>query len=266
MKTIKTFFIVLLLQPLFSLNSYAVSCIDAPNSLAFERCSEARSSSYSGSNSGFMSELGSAWNEGARRSSRELAEMKSRGELNWFQNTIMFILYILFVGFITAIPKTSIVRVILGLVFFIPFAVRFWEYDYIMVILVFLTSFGMIGSYIEQDEERKTKTIENDKQSRNKEKEENKVRDFNFFKAVLKRRYQSHLNSMLKTDLINYARNIGVSSSEQDTKKQIIEKLILFNLNKMLKAELIDYAKKQGAIVKSRYTKAQIIEKIINIK
>lgn len=266
MKIIKTFFIVLLLQPLFSLNSYAVSCIGALSSLAFERCSEARLSGYSGSNSGFVSELGSAWDEGARRSSMELAEMKSRGELNWFENTIMFIFYILFVGFITAIPKTSIVRVILGFVFFIPFAIRFWEYDYIMVILVFLISFFFISSYYEQDEERKTKATEKDKQSRNKEKEENKVRDFNFFKTVLKRRYQSHLNSMLKIDLINHARKIGVTSSEQDTKKKIIEKLILFNLNKMLKAELIAYAKKQSIVIKSRDTKAQIIEKIINNK
>ena len=250
----------------FSSSSYAVSCIDAPNSLAFEACSEARASGYSGSNSGFMSELGRAWDDGARRSSMELTEMKSRGELNWFENTIMFIFYVLFVGFVTAMPKSTIVKIVLGLVFFIPFAIRFWEYDYIMVVLVFMTSFSFIGSYIEQDEEKDMEwsPVQEDKVKETEAKSQ--VRDFKFFQTVSKRRYQSCLNSMLKPDLINYAIEVGVSASEEDTKKQIIEKLLLLNLNKMLKVELIDYAKKQSTIVKSRDTKAQIIKKIIDIK
>ena len=153
---LRTVLVLFLLS--FSSSSYAVSCIDAPNSLAFEACSEARASGYSGSNSGFMSELGRAWDDGARRSSMELTEMKSRGELNWFENTMMFIFYVLFVGSVTAMPKSTIVKIVLGLVFFIPFAIRFWEYDYIMVVLVFMASFGLIGSYIEQEEEKLKKS------------------------------------------------------------------------------------------------------------
>jgi hypothetical protein len=257
---LRTVLVLFLLS--FSSSSYAVSCIDAPNSLAFEACSEARASGYSGSNSGFMSELGRAWDDGARRSSMELTEMKSRGELNWFENTMMFIFYVLFVGSVAAMPKSTIVKIVLGLVFFIPFAIRFWEYDYIMVVLVFMASFGLIGSYIEQEEEKDM--VQEDKVKETEAKSQ--VRDFKFFKTVSKRRYQSYLNSMLKPDLINYAIEIGVSASEKDTKKQIIEKLLLLNLNKMLKVELIDYAKKQSTIVKSRDTKAQIIKKIIDIK
>jgi len=279
---IKTVVLILLLQLSFSSSSYAVSCIDAPNSLAFEACSEARASGYSGSNSGFMSELGRAWDDGARRSSMELTEMKSRGELNWFENTIMFIFYVLFVGFVTAMPKSTIVKIVLGLVFFIPFAIRFWEYDYIMVVLVFMTSFGFISSYIEQDEEDNKKI-----------KETLEEYEINWAKISPIR----DIFAGRKADLIEYAKKNNVIVKNRDTVDEVLDKLEPLKQKKILanlsKADLIKYAKcgyydsnkdamvsgvmradydmseeelrEDRALIKT-LTKAQIIEKIIQNK
>lgn len=284
-KLIRNSTLILLLQLAFSQAPYAVSCIDAPNSLAFERCSEARAGGYSDSGSGFMSDLGRAFDEGARKSSRELAEMKNRGELNWFENTVMFIFYSLLVGFITALPKTAVVRIVLGLALFIPFSLRFWEFDYIMVILVFLTSFGFIASYSEEDQKDK-------RESRDEFEEYNRnsyLSDENYSKI-------SPIQDIFrgkKSDLIKYAKKNDVTVNSRDTIDEILDKLAPINQANLLanlsKSELIKYAKCPyydsnkdamiSGVMRENYklsieeiradkalTRAQIIEKILQNK
>jgi len=288
-KFIRNATLILLLQLAFGQVSYAVSCADAPSSLAFERCSEARASDYSGSSSGFINGLGGAFEEGFNESSRVLAEMKSRGELNWAENIVMFIFYSLFIGFITAFPKTDKIRNILGLVLFIPFAIRFWEFDYIMVVLVFLFSINMIVFYSLEDEKDKKKW-----------KEEREEADRNCYSSDEKWPYFSPINDIFlgrKSDLIKYAKKNDVIVKKRDTIDEILDKLaplsqeyLLANLSK---PDLIKYAKcgyydinkdvmvsgvmradfelskeeliKDKALIKA-LTKAQIIEKILQNK
>jgi len=266
---IKTVVLILLLLLSFSSSSYAVSCIDAPNSLAFEACSEARASGYSGSNSGFMSELGRAWDDGARRGRMESAEMKSRGELNWLQNTIMFIFYSVLMVFITALPKTATVRLILSLVLFIPFAIRFWEFDYIMVMLVFLISLVFLVNFGLTDDPRDAKDIASYSDPRDAkdnwlEEFEDELLEFNV--AMLSEYPKLKKSEIVeKLELCNSEslNNLGLSYKKTDKKEVLLKKILTHHLNTTTKVRLIRLADKQGVSTKSRDTKAQIVEKIL---
>jgi hypothetical protein len=237
--------------------------------LAFEACSEARASGYSGSNSGFMSELGRAWDDGARRGRMESAEMKSRGELNWLQNTIMFIFYSVLMVFITALPKTATVRLILSLVLFIPFAIRFWEFDYIMVMLVFLISLVFLVNFGLTDDPRDAKDIASYSDPRDAkdnwlEEFEDELLEFNV--AMLSEYPKLKKSEIVeKLELCNSEslNNLGLSYKKTDKKEVLLKKILTHHLNTTTKVRLIRLADKQGVSTKSRDTKAQIVEKIL---
>jgi hypothetical protein len=249
--------------------------------LAFEACSEARASGYSGSNSGFMSELGRAWDDGARRGRMESAEMKSRGELNWLQNTIMFIFYSVLMVFITALPKTATVRLILSLVLFIPFAIRFWEFDYIMVMLVFLISLVFLVNFGLTDDPRDAKDIASYSDPRDakdiasysdpRDAKDNWLEEFEDelleFNVAMLSEYPKLKKSEIveKLELCNSEslNNLGLSYKKTDKKEVLLKKILTHHLNTTTKVRLIRLADKQGVSTKSRDTKAQIVEKIL---
>jgi hypothetical protein len=94
---------------------------------------------------------------------------------------------------------------------------------------------------------------------------ESKLKEFGWDKPICNDN-NTTLNKMLKSDLVDYAKNQGAAVNSKDTKMEIIEELLRLKLNKELKADLINYCGEQEIYIFSRDTKAQIIEKLIQAK
>lgn len=71
--------------------------------------------------------------------------------------------------------------------------------------------------------------IDSNVKNQSNENERDKSKDFDTFQLLSKRQYQSFLNKMLKSDLVDYAEEKGgVTVKSKDAKAKIIDKIIEF--------------------------------------